>query len=45
MRKRPEYGLADALHLATAIESGCDVFLTNHNQLATFPDMTVEELP
>lgn len=23
------YGLADALHLAIAIESGCDVFLTN----------------
>ena len=39
------YGLADALHLATAIESGCDVFLTNDNQLASFPDITVEELP
>ena len=39
------YGLADALHLAAAIESGCDVFLTNDNQLSNFPDMTVEELP
>jgi uncharacterized protein len=39
------YGLADALHLATAIESGCDVFLTNDNQLANFPDITVERLP
>ena len=39
------YGLADALHLAAAIESGCDVFLTNDNQLANFPDITVEELP
>ncbi|MGC8641264.1 MAG: type II toxin-antitoxin system VapC family toxin [Isosphaeraceae bacterium] len=39
------YGLADALHLATAIESGCDVYLTNDNQLANFPDITVEELP
>jgi uncharacterized protein len=39
------YGLADALHLAAAIESGCDVFLTNDNQLASFPDITVEELP
>jgi predicted nucleic acid-binding protein len=39
------YGLADALHLAAAIESGCDVFLTNDNQLAAFPDITVEELP
>ena len=39
------YGLADALHLAAAIEFGCEVFLTNDNQLANFPDITVEELP
>jgi predicted nucleic acid-binding protein len=39
------HGLADALHLAAAIESGCDVFLTNDDQLANFPDITVEELP
>jgi len=39
------YGLADALHLAAAIESGCDVFLTNDNQLASFPDITIEMLP
>jgi len=39
------YGLADALHLAAAIEFGCDVFLTNDNQLANFLDITVEELP
>ena len=39
------FGLADALHLAVAIEFGCDVFLTNDNQLAHFPDITVEELP
>jgi uncharacterized protein len=39
------YGLADALHLATAIELGCDVFLTNDNRLANFPDITVEQLP
>ena len=39
------YGLADALHLAAAIESGCDAFLTNDNQLATFPDITIEVLP
>ena len=37
--------LADALHLAAAIEFGCEVFLTNDNQLANFPDITVEELP
>jgi hypothetical protein len=39
------YGLADALHLATAIETGCDVFLTNDNRLAGFPDITIEVLP
>lgn len=39
------YGLADALHLATAIESGCDVFLTNDDQLASFPHITIEKLP
>lgn len=39
------YGLADSLHLAAAIESGCEVFLTNDNQLARFPDITVEVLP
>lgn len=38
------YGLADSLHLAAAIESGCDVFLTNYDQLATFPDILVEKL-
>ena len=39
------YGLADSLHLAAAIECGCNVFLTNDNQLANFADITVEELP
>jgi predicted nucleic acid-binding protein len=37
--------LADALHLAAAIEFGCDVFLTNDNQLAAFPDIAIEVLP
>ncbi len=39
------YGLADSLHLATAIESGCDVFLTNDNQLTNFTDITIDVLP
>jgi predicted nucleic acid-binding protein len=39
------YGLADSLHLAAAIESGCDVFLTDDNQLANFSGITVEILP
>jgi predicted nucleic acid-binding protein len=42
---RGRYGFADALHLDAAIEFGCDVFLTNDNQLANFPDITVEQLP
>lgn len=32
----------DALHLAAAIEAGCDVILTNDHRLAAFPDITVE---
>src|SRR5437588_1601831 len=39
------YGLADALHAAAPIECGREVVLTNDNQLANFPDITVEELP
>jgi hypothetical protein len=30
---------------ADSIESGCDVFLTNDNQLANFPDITIDVLP
>jgi hypothetical protein len=33
------------LHLAAAIEAGCDRFLTNDNRLTTFPDLPVEVLP
>jgi uncharacterized protein len=32
----------DALHLAAAVESGCDVFLTNDQRLKQFPGITVE---
>lgn len=39
------YSLADSLHLAAAIESGCDVFLTNDLQLTNFADIAVEVLP
>ena len=38
-------GLADSLHLATAIENRLDRFLTNDRRLASFPDITVELLP
>lgn len=39
------YRLADALHLAAAIEAGCEVFLTNDNELANFRDIKIEVLP
>ena len=37
--------LADALHLAAAVESGCGIFLTNDRRLSSFPDIVVEVLP
>jgi predicted nucleic acid-binding protein len=35
----------DALHLAAAVESGCDRFLTNDTRLSKFTDIPVEVLP
>jgi predicted nucleic acid-binding protein len=32
----------DALHLAAAVEAGCDLFLTNDAQLASFTGIRVE---
>src|SRR5688572_20111052 len=34
----------DAMHLATAVEHRCDVFLTNDRQLSRFPDISVDVL-
>ncbi len=39
------YGLADSLHLAAAVECRCDNFLTNDQHLAGFPDILVELQP
>ncbi|MHB1422449.1 MAG: type II toxin-antitoxin system VapC family toxin [Gemmataceae bacterium] len=39
------YGLADPLHLAVAIESRCEHFLTNDLRLSSFPDLAVDVLP
>jgi len=39
------YSAPDALHLAAAIQSGCDSFLTNDRRLVGFPDITVDVLP
>jgi predicted nucleic acid-binding protein len=38
------YKLAEALHLAAAVESGCGLFLTNDHRLSSFPDVPVEVL-
>ena len=39
------FKVADALHLAAAVESGCDRFLTNDTRLSSFPNIAVEVLP
>jgi predicted nucleic acid-binding protein len=41
---RAQYGFKtpDAIHLAAAVPSGCDVFLTNDHRLDRFPDITIE---
>lgn len=45
IRAALNYKLADALHLAAAIEGGCGAFLTNDIRLSGFPDLPVEVLP
>lgn len=45
IRAQHNFKLADALHLAAAVESACDRFLTNDVRLASFPDLPVEALP
>lgn len=39
------FKLGDSLHLAAAVEGGCDRFLTNDHRLSGFPDIPVEVLP
>jgi predicted nucleic acid-binding protein len=45
IRATHNYGLADSLHLAIAVEHRLDRFLSNDNRLAGFPDILVEVLP
>jgi predicted nucleic acid-binding protein len=45
IRAAHNFKLADALHLAAAVEGGCKVFLTNDRRLSSFPDILVEVLP
>lgn len=45
IRAKHNHKLADSLHLAAAVEYGCDKFLTNDRRLDGFPDIQVEVLP
>jgi uncharacterized protein len=45
IRAAHKFALADSLHLAAAVEGGCDLFLTNDHRLSGFPDIPVEVLP
>lgn len=42
IRAAHNFKTPDALHLAAAVEAGCDVFLTNDQKLKAFTDITVE---
>jgi len=45
IRATHNFKLADSLHLAAAVEAGCDRFLTNDSRLSVFTDIAVEVLP
>ena len=45
IRATLNFKLADSLHLAAAVEAGCDLFLTNDAALARFSGIPVEILP
>jgi predicted nucleic acid-binding protein len=45
MRADPGFKTPDALHLAAAIEAGCDRLLTNDARLSRCTDIVVEILP
>ncbi len=42
IQARYRYTTPDALHLAAAIASECDIFLTNDRRLSSFPEIRVE---
>lgn len=44
IRANHRFKTPDALHLAAALELGCDLFLTHDQQLAQFTDIAVEVL-
>jgi predicted nucleic acid-binding protein len=44
IRAQRNFGPMDSLHLATAVENGCERFLTHDVRLRSFPDIAVEVL-
>ena len=44
IRAHHNFKLGDSLHLAAAIERGCQKFLTNDARLSRFPDLVVQVL-
>jgi uncharacterized protein len=44
LRATYNFKLGDSLHLAAAVESGCDRFLTNDGRLSRCTDITIEIL-
>jgi predicted nucleic acid-binding protein len=45
IRATHNFRLGDSLHLAAAVEAGCDRFLTNDTRLSAFRGIPVEVLP
>jgi uncharacterized protein len=45
IRAAHRFAAIDALHLAAAVENGCNIFLTNDTRLSRFPGINVEVLP
>ena len=45
IRAQHRFKLGDSLHLAAAVEGGCQRFLTNDTRLNVFTDLAVEVLP
>jgi predicted nucleic acid-binding protein len=45
IRATYNFKLADSLHLAAAVEAGCDRFLTNDARLSACTDIFIEALP
>ena len=44
IRAKHGFHVVDALHLAAALEGGCDAFFTNDARLAAFPDLRIISL-